>query len=108
MHKNIIEMKIKEISVSYSQSINTGNFESVKWNITKVAELQDGDNHDKCQRELAKQVHDYANELVKFTKLKKIALTSMPNKKGKTTQAPLEMEDLEQANREMQNKLEDA
>ena len=101
-------MKIKEISVSYSQSINTGNFESVKWNITKVAELQDGDDHNECQRQLAKQVHGYANELVKFTKLKKIALTSMPNKKGKTTQAPLHMEDLEKSNREMQNKLEDA
>ncbi len=32
----------------------------------------------------------------------------MPNKKGKTTQAPLQMEDLEQANREMENKLSNA
>ena len=101
-------MKIKEISVSYSEAINTGNFENVKWNITKVAELQEGDNPDECQRELAKQVHEYAQELVKFTKLKKLALTSMPNKKGKTTKAPLQMEDLEQVNREMKYKLNDA
>ena len=29
-------MKIKEISVSYSESVNTGNFENVKWDITKI------------------------------------------------------------------------
>ena len=58
-------MKIKEISISYSESVNTGNFESVKWNITKVAELQDGDNPDDVRAELVKQVHDYAQKLIK-------------------------------------------
>ena len=97
-------MKIKEISVSHSESVNTGNFESVKWNITKVAELQDGDDPDQCKEELTNSVYSDMQKLVKFTKLKKIALSSMADKKGKITKAPIHTEDLEKANREMQNK----
>jgi hypothetical protein len=97
-------MKIKEISVSYSEAINTGNFENVKWNITKVAELQEGDDAEQCKEELTNSVYSDMQKLVKFTKLKKIALSSMADKKGKITKAPIYVEDLEKANREMENK----
>ena len=105
MHKNIIEMKIKEISISYSESVNTGNFESVKWNITKVAELQDGDNPDDVQTELVKQVHDYAQKLIKRSTALRV-MTSMPTKKGKTHKVPIvEIEDLEKENRKHKQAL---
>lgn len=98
-------MKIKEISISYSESVNTGNFESVKWNITKVAELQDGDNPDDVRAELVKQVHDYAQKLIKRSKALRV-MKSMPTKKGKTHQVPfVELEDLEKENRKQKQAL---
>lgn len=98
-------MKIKEISISYSESVNTGNFESVKWNITKVAELQDGDNPDDVQAELVKQVHDYAQKLIKRSKALRV-MKSVPDKKGKTHKVPfVEIEDLEKENRKQKQAL---
>lgn len=104
MHKSITEMKIKEISISYSVSINTGNFESEKWNVTQVAELQDGDNHEDIRSKLAKDVHTYANKLKGITQNKNKIFSSLPSKKGvvKKVKTPFiehELEDLEREQR---------
>ena len=100
-------MKIKEISISYSVSINTGNFESEKWNVTQVAELQDGDNHEDIRSKLAKDVHTYANKLKGITQNKNKIFSSLPSKKGvvKKVRTPFvehEFEDLEREQRSAQ------
>jgi len=106
MHKNITKMKIKEISVSYSESVNTGNFENVKWNITKVVEVQESDDESKVTEELTNNVYKTVKNLVNFTKLKKITMSSAPNKKGVVKKVNVnDVEDYELENRKHENKI---
>jgi hypothetical protein len=105
MHKNIIEMKIKEISISYSVAINTGNFESEKWNVTQVAELQDGENYEDIRSHLAKDVHTYAQKLKAITKTKSKIFSSLPSKKNIVKKVDLLQEDYELENRKHAEKI---
>ena len=105
-HKNITEMKIKEISISYSVSINTGNFESEKWNVTQVAELQKGENYEDIRSLLAKDVHTYAQKLKSITQTKNKIFSSLPSKKGIVKKVDLSQEDLELENRKHANSIE--
>ena len=99
-------MKIKEISISYSVSINTGNFESEKWNVTQVAELQEGENYEDVRSNLAKDVHTYAQKLKTITKANNKIFSSLPNKKGTTKKVYVPQEDLELENRKHAQKIQ--
>lgn len=99
-------MKVKEISISYSVSINTGNFESEKWNVTQVVELQEGENYEDVRSNLAKDVHSYAQKLKNITKTKNKIFSSLPNKKGVTKKVYTPQEDLELENRKHAQKIQ--
>ena len=38
-------MKVIQLNVNCSEAVNTGNFESVKWNYGVTIELEEGDNY---------------------------------------------------------------
>lgn len=99
-------MKVKEISISYSVSINTGNFESEKWNVTQVVEVQEGENYEDVRSNLAKDVHSYAQKLKTITKTKNKIFSSLPNKKGTTKKVYVPQEDLELENRKHAQKIQ--
>jgi hypothetical protein len=101
-----MKMKVKEISISYSVSINTGNFESEKWNVTQVAELQEGENYEDVRSLLAKDVHTYAQKLKSITQNKNKIFSSLPSKKGVVKKVDLSQEDLELENRKHANSIE--
>ena len=50
-------MKVKEINVSVSQKLNTGNFTSKGFGISATAELSDGDDLLKVKQELANKLN---------------------------------------------------
>ncbi len=50
-------MKVKEINVSVSQKLNTGNFTSKGFGLSATAELSDGDDLLKVKQELANKLN---------------------------------------------------
>ena len=58
-------MKVKEINVSVSQKLNTGNFTSKGFGISATAELSDGDDLLKVKQELANKLNQMLDFEVK-------------------------------------------
>ena len=50
-------MKVKEINVSVSQKLNTGNFTSKGFGLSATAELSEGDDLLKVKQELANKLN---------------------------------------------------
>ncbi|HLC92485.1 MAG TPA: hypothetical protein VJH23_02140 [archaeon] len=58
-------MKVKEINVSVSQKLNTGNFTSKGFGLSATAELAEGDDLLKVKQELANKLNQMLDFEVK-------------------------------------------
>ena len=58
-------MKVKEINVSVSQKLNTGNFTSKGFGLSATAELSEGDDLLKVKQELANKLNQMLDFEVK-------------------------------------------
>ena len=75
-------MKVIQLNVNCSEAVNTGNFESVKWNYGVTIELEEGDNYESVKQEWINECAKTINKLSKLTrglkKLEAIAVKGNP------------------------------
>ena len=77
-----VGQKVIQLNVNCSEAVNTGNFESVKWNYGGTIELEEGDNYESVKQEWINECAKTINKLSKHTrglkKLEAIAVKGNP------------------------------